>query len=285
MEQPPRVPLAKFSAAIQKALLQRNVGRDGYVYPSDMIEPLTCMQDSSLPLKVFSSKLRPRLAALGPQVNAEILTKACEALTKKRALEASRKAYLGATAIFAGVVAIVSMAALLWLVVALRRQAQNVHGVLVDRATGLPLRTANTDFAVGADGTLVNRETSRSLATASRRDELKLSSSADPRRFTSVQSLVMGGVNAKVHGYAVLPAREVVLFFTSHGRAVLNGSTLYPTLGPYEVFETLDTDTILAEAFAAGAERRGDTLNYDPLTGMDASGLCILCTVCSCWDP
>jgi hypothetical protein len=268
MEQTPRVPLTKFSPAVQKALLQRGVGTDGFVYPSDMVEPLTCMQDNTISTKLFSARLRPRLATLGSPVNAEVLTKACDALAKKRGREASKKVYIGATAIFAGVAAITSMAALLWLVVALRKQAHNVHGVLVDRGTGLPLRTANTDFTVDGAGLLVNRETKRSLGTATQWQPMDLSSDMEPTAFTGVQTLLVHGISAKVHGYAVLPERKTVLFFTSHGRVVLDGKKLHPATGAYAAYATLDTDTVIAEA--------------DPGTGMDAAGVCVLCTVCAC---
>jgi hypothetical protein len=32
----------------------------------------------------------------------------------------------------------------------------------------------------------------------------------------------------------------------------------------------------------AGRSLQGDPVKYDPITGMDAYGNCVICTICSC---
>ena len=46
----------------------------------------------------------------------------------------------------------------------------------------------------------------------------------------------------------------------------------------------LSSDNAFRPPALAGAGRwlQGDPVKYDPMTGMDAYGNCVLCTVCSC---
>ena len=160
------------SQATRKALLARNMGSDVFVCPSDMEAPLRCMLDKTLEIKMLDPKLQPRLTTLGSSVDADILDRACEAMHRKRRRASTRRVYGGIGATLVGVLLVTAMAALLWLVrvVELRKEAQNIHGILADRTTGRALETANTDFTVLADS-LVLRGSSLSrtdvLATAS----------------------------------------------------------------------------------------------------------------------
>jgi hypothetical protein len=71
---------------------------------------------------------------------------------------------------------IATMFGLLWLVVDLRKDDRNMHGVLVDRMTGRPLETASTAFTV-VDGVLVSRS---KTGDADRRSHYKQRTLATP---------------------------------------------------------------------------------------------------------
>ena len=177
---------------------------------------------------------------------------------------------------------IAALFGLLWLVVDVRKDNQNMNGVLVDRRTGQPLETASTDFIV-VKGVLVPRSKSGEAA-ANRRESsyddndynsLKpkplatspywsagpISSKMDSLAFTAIPSLSFaprgsaGLVFAQVGGFASIPSArapgsKVVVFFTDFGRVVLNGTKLFPAVGPYSEYAAMDAAGILTAAFS-----------------------------------
>ena len=100
---------------------------------------------------------------------------------------------------------IAAMFGLLWLVVDLRKDTQNVYGVLVDRPelTGQPLETASTEFTV-VNAVLVSRRrpelpaakrradsnnSSTALSTSPFWSPIPISSEMDLSAFTAIPSL------------------------------------------------------------------------------------------------
>ena len=290
MQTPPRVPLSHFSQPTRKALQARNIGNDGFVYPSDMEGPLRSMLDNTLQIKTLDQKLRPRLTALGSTVDTDILHTACDALDRKTRRTRARHVAAAIAAAIVTVLLVTAMAALLWLLVQLRKSFGThdslLGSVLVDRTTARALQTADTDFTV-LHNALVDRQTNTAIATAIAHFPTHLNTDMDPHAFTAIASLTLGNVYAKVHAAAVLPLQKHVLFFTDYGRIVLKGTRLFIACAttdthdcdaPYKDAHTID---ILADAFATDS-RRADPVRYDPFTGMDTQGNCVVCTLCSC---
>ena len=83
----------------------------------------------------------------------------------------------------------------------------------------------------------------------------------DASAFTAMPSLSLappgapGLVFARVGGFAAMPSArapgaKLVVFFTDSGRVVLNGTRLYPAVGPYAAYAAMDAAAILAAAFS-----------------------------------
>ena len=274
--------MSSFSPIVQTELATRNIGKDGFVYAADMDRPVRCLLDNakkSISVKAFNPDLQARLAALDPQnkghVTFDLLEEACLVLIKKK----SNQRYMTifwTLVVISSVLIIAALFGLLWLVVDLRKDTQNVHGVLVDRTTGRPLETASTDFTV-VKGVLVSRnktagkasnrraddisDSSTTLATSPFWSPVQVSSEMDSLAFTAIPSLSLappgsaGLVFAQVGGFASIPSArapgsKVVVFFTDFGRVVLNGTKLFPAVGPYSDYAAMDAAGVLTAAFS-----------------------------------
>ena len=168
----------------------------------------------------------------------------------------------------AGIILLASVFGLLYLVVDLHKDMQSMNGVLTDRATGLPMQTASTDLTV-KDGVLITKPPVGSsrreilqmpISTASFWSPISISSEMAASEFTAIQSITLrtvgsaGLVFLNVKGFAAIPARDapgskVVVFSTELGAFVLNGTALYPAIGPYAAHGNLSLASVMTRAF------------------------------------
>ena len=99
------------------------------------------------------------------------------------------------------------------------------------------------------------------IATSPHWTPVPMSSEMDSSAFTAIPSLSLappkseGFVFAQVGGFASIPSArapgsKVVVFFTDFGRVVLNGTKLYPAVGPYSEYAAMDAAAILTAAFS-----------------------------------
>ena len=170
----------------------------------------------------------------------------------------------------AGIILLASVFGLLYLVVDLHKDMQSMNGVLTDRATGLPMQTASIDLAV-KNGVIISKRptaaglTRRSalptpISTAPFWTPINISSEMAASEFTAIPSLTIrragsaGLVFLTVKGFAAIPAHDapgakVVVFYTDLGAFVLNGTALYPAIGPYAAHGDTSLASVMARAF------------------------------------
>eukprot|EP00291_Cryptomonas_curvata_P014816 CAMPEP_0172154202 /NCGR_PEP_ID=MMETSP1050-20130122/1899_1 /TAXON_ID=233186 /ORGANISM="Cryptomonas curvata, Strain CCAP979/52" /LENGTH=317 /DNA_ID=CAMNT_0012822883 /DNA_START=27 /DNA_END=980 /DNA_ORIENTATION=+ len=307
------IPIANFSPDIQGDLYLLCTNKDGLITTKQLEVAMQCMtnyEQGRIAITSMDPKLQSKIEVLEPDQEGYVsfgkIEEALMALIDQK--QRSRYSTFFWTALtVAGIILLASVFGLLYLVVDLHKDMQSMNGVLTDRATGLPMQTASTDLTV-KNGVVVSKPQpgasrrailSTPISTAPFWTPINISSEMAASEFTAIPSLTLrragsaGLVFLQVRGFAAIPARnapgsKVVVFSTDLGAFVLNGTALYPAIGPYAAHGDTSLASVMTRAFTpltvqgTGRSLQGDPVKYDPITGMDAYGNCVICTICSC---
>ena len=258
---------SNLSPDLQLDLQQYGISREGFVSPADLELALSCLvneRKGRLAVKAFDSRMKASLDSLDPDHNGYIDFKQIEEALVLYFTKMQQSRYKTIFWALFAVTCIMFLGAtfgLVYLVVDLRKDMSSVNNQLVSRDTGQPLQTASADFVI-KNGIL----TTRSSTKPGRRDtvveppDVKLipfsapvagiSSTMTYDQLSTLTSLHIspqpnaGAISLKIDGFTIvpspgLPGGKYVVFETTAGQVILNGTTLSPPpqqLGVTELF-------------------------------------------------
>ena len=256
---------SSLSPELQLDLRQHGISREGFVSPAELELALSCLVNERrgrLAVKAFDSRMKASLDSLDPDNNGYIDFKQIEEALVLYFSKMQQSRYRTIFWALFAVTCIIFLGAtfgLVYLVVDLRKDMSSVNDQLVSRATGQPLQTASADFVI-QNGIMTQRPTAKQSRrdTAAESSDLKLlqfsapvaaiSSTMTMAQLSALTSLHIspqpnaGAISLTIDGFTIVPAPglpggKYVVFETTAGQVILNGTALSPAPQPLGITE------------------------------------------------
>ncbi|CAG9460284.1 unnamed protein product [Pedinophyceae sp. YPF-701] len=215
-----------------------------------------------IPLSILPAELRREAAELdvdGSNVldNHEVAAAIRALVRERRGRKTAQKIAIAAVLLLT--LTLSAIFGLVWAVVELTKDVGVDGGVMVDRHSGAPLQTANTEMHASAGGQLVDRSTGNPLRVATSSQEGPLDSALPDEAFAELKTLKVTSpsgatLHVQVQGFARIPrgdSASVIQLITPVGLVVVEGVQLTFETSVATVFESAGFPVT-----AAGGRRR-----------------------------